>query len=72
MAYYPRSDCMMVLQFYLAVCLALFPTYAFGSQETSNVSYNVTKLRSLLGPSSTKKYVRGMRLSNVSLDTPPS
>lgn len=72
MAHYPRSDCMMFLQFYLAACLALVPTNAFGSQETSNISYNVTKLRSLLGSSSTKKYEVGMRLPNVSFDIPPS
>ena len=63
---------MTLLRFLLAAWLAFFSVYALDGKETSGATYNVTRLRGLLGSDSTVKYEVGMRLPNVSFDIPPS
>lgn len=55
----------------LAAILIALPLSVWASQAAS-ASYNVTKLRDLLGSSSNTQYEVGMRLPNTSFDIPPS
>lgn len=55
----------------LAAMLIALPLSVWASQAAS-ASYNVTKLRDLLGSSSNTQYEVGMRLPNTSFDIPPS
>lgn len=56
----------------VAVYAALGTTLVHIKQNHSSPSYDVKRLRSMLGSESSKKYEVGMRLPNTSFDIPPS